>query len=388
VDGKATQGAAVSARGLGMDGPRGPVYGDVTFDAPPGTLVAVRGPAGSGRTCLLLTRTGRMRPGTGRAEVDGHQLPRRAAAVRRIAALGPVTPLTDLEPALSVAEHLHERTLLARRFTASPLAAAGLDPAALPRGTRTRVRDLGQLDVFRLGVALALSAAPRLLAVDDVGHKLTADEHAAARLDHLVQDHENLDALGRHLDRLHDTALHWPPRRRTWTTTWTTPSPASTGSTTAHTRSPPAPRSWTGAWTPRTPAPPHCTPAWDGSRRRRQPQRRHVPAGRRLRPARGRPARGRGADPGLLRGQRDARTGVMADPVALATATTHAAPHYGTGFAPYFIPLALWVGAMVGSMLLPASTGGRWRPAHRPGGWHWPAGCRSRRSAPYRPRRC
>lgn len=180
MDGEATRGAAVSARGLGMDGPRGPVYGDVTFDAPPGTLVAVRGPAGSGRTCLLLTLTGRMRPGTGRAEVDGHRLPRRAAAVRRIAALGPVTPLTDLEPALSVAEHLHERTLLARRFTAAPLTAAGLDPAALPRGPRTRVRDLGQLDVFRLGVALALSAAPRLLAVDDVGHKLTADEHAAA----------------------------------------------------------------------------------------------------------------------------------------------------------------------------------------------------------------
>ncbi|MER5278971.1 YhgE/Pip domain-containing protein [Streptomyces sp. NPDC002809] len=49
---------------------------------------------------------------------------------------------------------------------------------------------------------------------------------------------------------------------------------------------------------------------------------------------------------------RDARTGVMADPVQLASQSLHAAPNYGTGFAPYFIPLSLWVGAMVAYMLI------------------------------------
>ncbi|WP_328722181.1 YhgE/Pip domain-containing protein [Streptomyces sp. NBC_00247] len=49
---------------------------------------------------------------------------------------------------------------------------------------------------------------------------------------------------------------------------------------------------------------------------------------------------------------RDARTGVMADPVRLASSSLHAAPNYGTGFAPYFIPLSLWVGAMVAYMLV------------------------------------
>ncbi|AEN09446.1 MULTISPECIES: YhgE/Pip domain-containing protein [unclassified Streptomyces] len=49
---------------------------------------------------------------------------------------------------------------------------------------------------------------------------------------------------------------------------------------------------------------------------------------------------------------RDARTGVMADPVRLASSSLHAAPNYGTGFAPYFIPLSLWVGAMVAYMLI------------------------------------
>ncbi|QHC21629.1 YhgE/Pip domain-containing protein [Streptomyces sp. GS7] len=49
---------------------------------------------------------------------------------------------------------------------------------------------------------------------------------------------------------------------------------------------------------------------------------------------------------------RDARTLVMSDPVQLASDAAHKAPNYGTGFAPYFIPLSLWVGAMVAYMLI------------------------------------
>jgi putative membrane protein len=49
---------------------------------------------------------------------------------------------------------------------------------------------------------------------------------------------------------------------------------------------------------------------------------------------------------------RDQRTGVMSDPVQLASQSLHKAPNYGTGFAPYFIPLSLWVGAMVAYMLI------------------------------------
>ncbi|MCP3817369.1 YhgE/Pip domain-containing protein [Streptomyces sp. A3M-1-3] len=51
-------------------------------------------------------------------------------------------------------------------------------------------------------------------------------------------------------------------------------------------------------------------------------------------------------------GERDRRTEVMADPVRLASQSLHKAPNYGTGFAPYFIPLSLWVGAMVAYMLI------------------------------------
>ncbi|PBC64480.1 hypothetical protein BKI49_09110 [Streptomyces sp. Tue6028] len=57
--------------------------------------------------------------------------------------------------------------------------------------------------------------------------------------------------------------------------------------------------------------------------------------------------------PDYDRSDRDRRTQVMADPVRLASQDLHKAPNYGTGFAPYFIPLSLWVGAMVAYMLIP-----------------------------------
>ncbi|MGR6969913.1 YhgE/Pip family protein [Streptomyces cynarae] len=62
---------------------------------------------------------------------------------------------------------------------------------------------------------------------------------------------------------------------------------------------------------------------------------------------------GAGRIPDYDKQDRDRRTQVMADPVQLASRDLHHAPNYGTGFAPYFIPLSLWVGAMVAYMLIP-----------------------------------
>lgn len=160
----------IQAEGFGLKGPRGWAFRDVTFTATEGSLVAIEGPSGSGRTCLLLALTGRMRATEGYAEVAGHRLPKQAAAVRRIAALGPVAGVSELDPALTVGEHLRERVLLQRRFSqslrelirrdpsqdreriAEALAAAGLDldrlahrrqRSARQRPAQGRVQDPG-----------------------------------------------------------------------------------------------------------------------------------------------------------------------------------------------------------------------------------------------------
>ncbi|MFF3482478.1 ATP-binding cassette domain-containing protein [Streptomyces sp. NPDC002701] len=186
-------GLGVSAEDFGLRGPRGWTFRGVHVAAEPGSLIAVEGPSGSGRTCLLLALTGRMRPTEGRAEVGRFALPKQMAAVRRSSALAHVPGVTDLEPALSVAEHLRERALLQRRFGGpvrgllkprrersaqarlrvdSALAAAGLDPRTLPKGPRTAVRDLERMEALRLSVALALIGRPRLLGIDDTDLKL------------------------------------------------------------------------------------------------------------------------------------------------------------------------------------------------------------------------
>ncbi|WP_431782237.1 ATP-binding cassette domain-containing protein [Streptomyces chumphonensis] len=186
------EGAAVSARDLGLKGSKGAVFEGVSLEAPPGTLIAVTGPSGSGRTCLLLTLTGRMRPTSGHATVAGHRVPQRMGSVRRVAALGPVPGVTDLEPSWTVTEHLRERALLRRprrglrreraaerrERVAEALDRAGLRPGELPKGPRTTVRHLERLEALRLGVALALLDRPRLLALDDADLKLSDPERA------------------------------------------------------------------------------------------------------------------------------------------------------------------------------------------------------------------
>ncbi|MFF1413230.1 ATP-binding cassette domain-containing protein [Streptomyces sp. NPDC058289] len=194
-------GAAVKAEDFGVKGPRGWVFRGIGIDAAPGSLIAVEGPSGSGRTCLLLALTGRMKPTEGHAEIGRHRLPKKMAAVRRIAALGPVPGVNDLDQALTVAEQLREGALLQRRYDGpvrallrprgerrastaaridAALDAAGLDAGTLPKGPRTSVRDLERLESVRLSVAIALLGAPRLLALDDLDLKLSDAERAEA----------------------------------------------------------------------------------------------------------------------------------------------------------------------------------------------------------------
>ncbi|MFE0380233.1 ATP-binding cassette domain-containing protein [Streptomyces inhibens] len=194
-------GAAVTAAGFGVKGPRGWAFRNIDLTAAPGSLIAVQGPSGSGRTCLLLALTGRMKSAAGTAEIGGLPLPKKMSAVRSVTALAHVPGVAELDPALTVGEHLRERALLQGRFGGSlrgllrprrerraqaralvdgALAAAGLDLESLPKGIRTSVRDLERLEALRLSVALALIGGPRLLAVDDTDLKLSDEERAAA----------------------------------------------------------------------------------------------------------------------------------------------------------------------------------------------------------------
>ncbi|GAA1730070.1 ATP-binding cassette domain-containing protein [Streptomyces yatensis] len=198
---EAETGAAVTAEGLGVRGSHGWAFRGAGIAADSGALIAIEGPSGSGRTSLLLTLTGRMRPTEGHGAVGGFRVPQQMARIRRFSALAHVPGVSELDPVLTVAEHLRERALLRRRFADSPrgllrprreraaasragidaaLTAAGLDLDTLPKGPRTAVRDLERLEALRLSIALALIARPRLLAVDDADMKLSDTERKRA----------------------------------------------------------------------------------------------------------------------------------------------------------------------------------------------------------------
>ncbi|WP_433223243.1 ATP-binding cassette domain-containing protein [Microtetraspora malaysiensis] len=166
-------GVEVVAKDLTLKGEHGPVYSGVSLTAEPGSLTAIVGAAGSGRSALLLTLAGRMKPSSGSLSVGGQNAIRR---IQRTAALGLISDVNDLDGALSVREHLHERLgpwgpPWRRRLTRSAeeaLAEAGLDLSALPGGERALVRALTRDQAVRLGIALALLDRPGLLLVDDV----------------------------------------------------------------------------------------------------------------------------------------------------------------------------------------------------------------------------
>lgn len=246
------QGAAVIARGIGVEGPRGWAFRGVDISAEPGALIAVQGPSGSGRTCLLLALTGRMRITEGQATVAGFPLPKRMGAVRGRTAIAHVPGIADLEPALTVGEHLKEQALLGRRLEGSlgarlpwgrrhreatrarvdaALAAAGLDPATLPKGLGTAVRDLERLEALRLSIALAVMHGPRLLAVDDVDLKLSPAERTLAwqMLRDLAQAGTTVVAAGS--DAPADALIVRTTSRTTARDTGGRPAPAAEGAT-------------------------------------------------------------------------------------------------------------------------------------------------------------
>lgn len=108
----ATPTPAVVAAGLGRQGEAGWIFRDVDFTVLPGALAAIVGPAGSGRSSLLLALAGRMRPTAGTLTVLGHDLAGDPAGVRDLTSVARAAGVIGPEPALTVGESIEERCLI------------------------------------------------------------------------------------------------------------------------------------------------------------------------------------------------------------------------------------------------------------------------------------
>lgn len=139
----------LSARGLELETYAGFVYRNVDLDVFKGRVTAVRGRNGSGKSALLLTLAGRMKPTGGTLSVGGLELPRERAKAE-----------FDLH-GLSARDGAVEEHLCWW----------GLGDVA-----RVRVRDLTAEKLARLGIALAFVGDPDAAVVDDVEDQLTLSQ--------------------------------------------------------------------------------------------------------------------------------------------------------------------------------------------------------------------
>jgi ABC-2 type transport system ATP-binding protein len=182
------EGFAIRANGLGARTRRGWIYRDVTCAVRNGEVAAIVGPAGSGRTSLLLTMAARMAFSTGSLTVCGEELPHGTSPVRARVAVARAGGATDLEPELRVRDHLIERGAPGRDRDALFDKACGRLGLSMPSGSL-----VGDLDAFRvtlLAIALALLDEPRVVLLDDLDRGLAGADQTVLwqRLRSLTED--------------------------------------------------------------------------------------------------------------------------------------------------------------------------------------------------------
>lgn len=167
--------ALLRANGLALSAARGRVFGplDIALDTP---FTLVVGDAGTGRTSLLLTLAGRMKPSAGSLEVLGTSGLR---AIQRLGAIAGFSGIDDLEDSVTVSNAVTERLRwdapwyrrVARADAATVARVLGRAFGDLPQPSAdTMIWDLDEDDRMLLRIALALVDAPQLLVVDNVDH--------------------------------------------------------------------------------------------------------------------------------------------------------------------------------------------------------------------------
>jgi ABC-2 type transport system ATP-binding protein len=160
----------VRARQLGLRTTRGWVYRDIDLDLAAGDLLALAGPASSGRSMLLLTLTGRAKPSDGALTVAGAQ---RRGKIRQATSVARITGAIELEGDLRIVDHVRETGWLNRSEVdyrhAAEIVGFTVDSATL-------VEDLTPDEATLLAVALAVATRPRLLVVDDVDVAATVEQ--------------------------------------------------------------------------------------------------------------------------------------------------------------------------------------------------------------------
>jgi putative ABC transport system ATP-binding protein len=184
----------------------------ITLDVPRGTLTAVIGPSGSGKSSLLAVAATLITPDSGTVTIDGTtvtDLNRAEQAVLRRRSIGIVFQQPNLLPALTAAEQLQTMAVIDghRPATARRRALDLLDAVGMAEHADRRPHQLSGGQRQRVNIARALMNDPTVLLVDEPTSALD-HERGAIIMDLITQlTHQQATAtiLVTH-DRTHLTA--------------------------------------------------------------------------------------------------------------------------------------------------------------------------------------
>jgi putative ABC transport system ATP-binding protein len=157
------------------------VLRDVSLEAPAGTVTAVVGPAGSGKTSLLHLLAGLDRPTAGAVTLDGRTLRGlddiELTRLRRDR-IGLLLPAASVLPTITVRENVALPLLIARRPPAPDAVDALLERVGLAHRGDDRPSQLSAAERQRVALARALIGGPSLLLADEPCGDMDCEEGA------------------------------------------------------------------------------------------------------------------------------------------------------------------------------------------------------------------
>nr|WP_283809077.1 ATP-binding cassette domain-containing protein [Tumebacillus amylolyticus] len=149
----------------------------MSFTLESGQMCAVYGPSRTGKSSLLLLASGHLKPDSGRVLVDGQP------PVQKRAGVGPIHDLSPMFDTLTVAEALLFQARLYGVRQAKERVKELVNKYGLQEVCKYRIKDVGHIEQFRVGLVSALVHRPTIVLIDEPERGLTNEEWELAYRD-------------------------------------------------------------------------------------------------------------------------------------------------------------------------------------------------------------